>query len=266
MKAQISSLNPTINLSEVKTFALASPPIERWRKVLVFRYSHDIDDLSIDDRSIALLLMTQAIPSVLEMKDFLLQNPGRRLSSWGRMERGSLRLLNWIVASNRSLILQDGVVPSDAEELLDPLCPIPGARDVEYPGKVQGMPGDYMQFRFLQGSPEKEREFNKELQLVEAGQGKEEPQRPATLFLWHGSPMSNWHSIVRTGLDFQTLAHGRSYGNGVYFSQHMNVSTSYSSMSGRRAPNAAMFPNVSYPPFIFIDSISTLHSLVYGSG
>jgi ubiquitin-conjugating enzyme E2 Q len=49
------------------------------------------------------------------------------------------------------------------------------------------------------------------------------------MFAWHGSRLANWHSIIRTGLDFLEPLNGRAYGHGVYHSQDLNTSLGYSS-------------------------------------
>ena len=50
-----------------------------------------------------------------------------------------------------------------------------------------------------------------------------------TIFAWHGSPLENWHGIVREGLHFKNVLNGRAFGNGVYHSLDANTSLVYSS-------------------------------------
>lgn len=64
-----------------------------------------------------------------------------------------------------------------------------------------------------------------------------------TLFAFHGSPLPNWHSIIREGLHFQEVAHGRAYGNGCYHSLDLRTSMGYcppmtSYSGGNLAPGA----------------------------
>jgi ubiquitin-conjugating enzyme E2 Q len=47
------------------------------------------------------------------------------------------------------------------------------------------------------------------------------------MFAWHGSPLQNWHSIIRHGLDFKETLHGRAYGHGVYHAIDQNTSVGY---------------------------------------
>jgi ubiquitin-conjugating enzyme E2 Q len=53
-----------------------------------------------------------------------------------------------------------------------------------------------------------------------------------TLFAWHGSPLHNWHSIIREGLHFNETHHGRAFGHGVYHSLDVNTSIGYSGYGG----------------------------------
>ncbi|KAM4059221.1 poly(ADP-ribose) polymerase catalytic domain-containing protein [Hirsutella rhossiliensis] len=71
------------------------------------------------------------------------------------------------------------------------------------------------------------------------GPGKK--QEFPSLFAWHGSSLGNWHSIIRTGLDFETIANGRSYGNGVYMSRHMAVSSGYAGIISKPDIDSASF-------------------------
>lgn len=51
-----------------------------------------------------------------------------------------------------------------------------------------------------------------------------------SLFAFHGSPLANWHSIIREGLHFKETAHGRAFGHGCYHSLDLNTSIGYSDM------------------------------------
>ncbi|PHH92596.1 hypothetical protein CDD83_6657 [Cordyceps sp. RAO-2017] len=156
-----------------------------WVKALAFSFTHDPEYLPPEQQKTSLSFILLGIPS-------------------------SLVLLDWIIASNRSHIVQDQPVVRSSESVDG------GLRYA----------AEYLQFRFAQGSPHKERRFTQELKehaVDRLGQAKLFP----TLFAWHGSPLKNWHSIIRTGLDFSKRAHGRSYGDGVYMSQNMSVSVQY---------------------------------------
>ncbi|RFU76231.1 hypothetical protein TARUN_6007 [Trichoderma arundinaceum] len=224
---------------------------EEWVRVWVFQYNCDIDNINASDRAVALTMIMRGIPSVLDMRAYLLNNPSQRLASWGRMDKNSLTLLQWIISSNRSLILQDDAVPN----LIDP--PKKDSDNSEAttpsnPNKVQGMSREWMQFRFLQGTPEREGLFMKELMAVSQS-GSTESQFP-TIFAWHGSGIHNWHSIIRTGLDFETVQNGRSYGDGVYMSNEFSTSLSYcrkSILAARKQPGQtpeSFWPNSQLKP------------------
>jgi len=55
---------------------------------------------------------------------------------------------------------------------------------------------------------------------------RENPQ-----YLFHGSPVYNWYSILQNGLKnlsgTHLMANGKAYGNGIYFSNNVNMSLSY---------------------------------------
>lgn len=172
------------------------------------RYDQNFDDMKPQMKQTVMLRILDTLPSIELMSQFL-EPPGSEkvLSSWReRITPAALNLLRWIVASNRSCILQDRDDPNHL---------------------VSQMPG-YMQFRLVQGAPDKEQRFIKAVNSVSM---VENPKYP-TLFAWHGSPASNWHSILREGLNFDKIANGRACGNGVYFSSCYSTSAGYSADRG----------------------------------
>jgi ubiquitin-conjugating enzyme E2 Q len=105
--------------------------------------------------------------------------------------------------------------------------------DPDYPEKnrddrLHGMEG-WMQFRFAMGAPDKERRF---MNSVQSTKNRLRLTHP-TIFAWHGSPLMNWHSIIREGLHYRDIAHGRAFGNGCYHSLDFNTSYGYSGMYNR---------------------------------
>ena len=175
-------------------------------------FDQNLDDLEDRDKAFAMNKLLLALPSVAEMREYVVANPGRPLSKWDKMVPSSLALLRWIVASNRSYIRQidectDNEHGGDANAL---------SRKNE---KIQGVHG-WTQFRFAQSSPEKEALFQEVVEQVS------KPQR--TILAWHGSSLGNWHSIIRQGLDYKESENGRAYGDGVYFSRTFETSQSYS--------------------------------------
>ena len=171
-------------------------------------YEQNFDDLDDNEKHASLCMLLDTIPSIKEMKDFLESRNGKDMSlqAWAdRLSPAALGVLRWIIASNRSCIIQVDMVdgePSKAEE------------------RVSGM-SQWMQFRFAQGAPDKEQRF------VTAIRDTTALSTFPTMFAWHGSPIHNWHGIVREGLHFQHTAHGRAYGNGVYHSLQLITSLGY---------------------------------------
>ena len=176
-------------------------------------------------RDVATVAVANSIPSVLDMRSYLLEKPGRRLEHWPRMDKSSRTLLNWIITSNRSYLVQDGPVPTRPPGIVGPSIPVHPLTEAR---KVTGLQDDWMQFRFQQGSPYKEHKFE---QAVKTLQAMDPTRNPATLYAWHGSQLGRWHNIIRQGLDFTDVLNGRAQGNGVYFSSDFNVSVGYCRVS-----------------------------------
>lgn len=167
-------------------------------------YNKNFDDLPPDAKRRSIIMLLNTLPDIETMTDYLKNSgPEKKLSSWrDRISPGALDLLRWIVASNRSCILQDSC---DREHL------------------VSGMQ-NYLQFRLVQGAPDKEQRF---LRAIDKHTMSNKSQHP-TLFAWHGSPVHNWHSILREGLHYKQVVHGRALGDGVYMSRHFSTSSNYS--------------------------------------
>ncbi|PWY85038.1 ubiquitin conjugating enzyme [Aspergillus heteromorphus CBS 117.55] len=177
-----------------------------WRDVTFIPYNVDFDDLNLQLKMEAINTLLDTLPDVHAMKEYITNGASPEqntpLATWThRISPSALYVLRWIVASNRSCIVHDD----------DPKH------------QVTGMQG-YMQFRLAQGSPDKEKRF---VQAIACASSKKHP----TLFAWHGSPLHNWHNIVRQGLNFETVLHGRSYGNGVYMASDFLTSYGYTRVS-----------------------------------
>ncbi|KAI1339912.1 hypothetical protein F5Y15DRAFT_423402 [Xylariaceae sp. FL0016] len=171
-----------------------------------------LDDLPVPNRALSMMILLASLPSVTEMRSYLMENPSRQLATWERITPAAMRLLRWIIASNRSYIVQVGKGLSHNGNGVDDQL-------VRYNERISGVSG-WMQFRFAQGSPEKEALFREALQQVQ------KPKK--TILAWHGSATANWHSIIRQGLNFERMSNGRAYGDGVYFSPHFDYSLNYS--------------------------------------
>ena len=203
----------------------------------VYVYNQSFDQLSDGQKHQSIATLLETLPAVQEMKKYLVQKQHRQeptLKNWrDRLSESTLNLLRWIIASNRSCIVQvDRASSPDSGDALNNLSKTPTAPDISTTAastedRVSGM-AKWMQFRFAQGAPDKEQRF---IDCVNEGAARTGKKHP-TLFAWHGSPLSNWHSIVRQGLNFSETLHGRAYGHGVYMSPHCTTSISYSSMYG----------------------------------
>lgn len=190
-------------------------------EVEIFQYDHPFDELSEDLKNKAINHLLDAVPSVKEMQTLLMSSDqGQHPTLRGKVAESALSLLRWIIASNRSCILQVDPTPSghlgSGKTRQEVTTTFPDDR-------VSGMEG-WMQFRFAQGAPDKEQRFVDSVNTLTAG------CRHPTLFAWHGSPLSNWHSIIREGLHFKEAMHGRAYGDGVYMSSQAATSLGYSTI------------------------------------
>ncbi|EXJ57444.1 hypothetical protein A1O7_07792 [Cladophialophora yegresii CBS 114405] len=186
-------------------------------KVDCYLYDENFDEISITSQQTAILALLDTLPGVNDMRKYL-EIQGRtqshNLKAWSdRISDSALNLLRWIVASNRSCILQ-----------VDEICE-------EESSKIPGRPADrvggmdaWMQFRFAQGAPDKEKRFNDCVKKQAKATGTEYP----TLFAWHGSRIANWHSIIRQGLHYDEVINGRAFGNGIYMSNAATTSLTYS--------------------------------------
>ena len=178
-----------------------------FRDVAFVVYDTSLDELTTSQKQFMVIMMLDLLPSIEDMQEYL-NDPSSKstasLARWSdRIPKPALDILRWIVASNRSCIIQEDLKSN------------PDAG-------VHGVDG-YLQFRFAQGAPDKEERF---VQSVAAATAEANLKHP-TIFAWHGSPLGNWHGILREGLHFRETVHGRAYGHGVYMSSMFNTSSSY---------------------------------------
>ncbi|KAJ5594487.1 Ubiquitin-conjugating enzyme E2 [Penicillium hispanicum] len=173
------------------------------RKVRYVVYNANFDDLTPTMKQTSIVMLLDTLPSVDTLTEFLSHSKSEKPLSSLRdcVSPAALDLLRWIVASNRSCILQDSNGPEH---------------------QVSGMKG-YVQFRLVQGAPDKEQRF---VQAVRSNSLAINPDHP-TIFAWHGSAIHNWHSILREGLHFKNIINGRACGHGVYMSSHFQTSQGF---------------------------------------
>ncbi|KAH6695840.1 polymerase [Plectosphaerella plurivora] len=183
----------------------------------LYLYDRNIDDLEPTDMRRALLAVLDTLPSVMDLHKELTEVGVGSLIDCKGISAPSLALLRWIVSSNRSLIMQvDFPEAGPGMEAIDALNK-PDER-------LHGVGKGCVQFKFAQGSPDKEHRFMNAVKTEASSKTSKIP----TMFAWHGSPVGNWHSIIRSGLDYSATVNGRAFGNGVYFSNHYMTSSSYS--------------------------------------
>lgn len=176
----------------------------------LYRCEVEFDDLDDAGKAGAMVSILNTLPPVSHMREYLIQNPHNTLKSCPGILPAALTLLTWIVASNRSCILQVSQIEDPHATDLSLLRTIK-TREQEI---IPSMGSNIIQFRFAQGTPDKELRFHRALKGLQAQAKTKYP----TLFAWHGSSLKNWHSILRHGLDFKDTLNGRAFGHGVYFS------------------------------------------------
>lgn len=179
-------------------------------------YDVDFDDLSEHEKALTICMLLNSLPPIAHLQKYLFDHPGGSLSSYTGIFPAARTLLQWIVASNRSCILQ--VSPAGDDEKLS----LQGTKSRPQE-QIPGVNSGYVQFRFAQGSPDKELRFQRALNELGIQKTKKHP----TIFAWHGSKLSNWHSILRQGLDYNQVQNGRAFGDGVYFSRDYHTSATY---------------------------------------
>jgi ubiquitin-conjugating enzyme E2 Q len=232
-----TSFYPTITVDEPVVVSLNSagtaattdmptPPVvaantataPQWDNASISTYGQDFDELTPSEKCQAICRLLDTLPTVNEMRNYLAQHRPNDLRNWvERLSRDATNLLRWIIASNRACIMQveteankTNSVASHKEE------------------RLHGAEG-YMQFRFAMGAPDKESRFVSEVRKTTDRLGLQYP----TIFAWHGSPLHNWHMIIREGLHFNETVHGRAYGHGVYFAKDGQTSIGYAGGLGR---------------------------------
>ncbi|KAK8086187.1 hypothetical protein PG994_001161 [Apiospora phragmitis] len=204
-------IGTTVKVVVVSVLPHAAAQVGEQSDVHVVLYNQNLDDLDENRKAAAILMQLETLPSVATMRSYLAANPTQQIEKWDRLTPAASKLLRWVVASNRSYIVQVDECPTEDGEPEKGL-----ARQQEHISGVDG----WLQFRFAQGSPEKEVLFQEALQQVN------KPHK--TILAWHGSALSNWHSIIRQGLNFEQVHNGRAHGNGVYFGHDFMTSLGYS--------------------------------------
>ncbi|KAJ6535048.1 hypothetical protein B0H19DRAFT_1383300 [Mycena capillaripes] len=97
--------------------------------------------------------------------------------------------------------------------------------------QIQGVDSAWRQFRFSIGAPDAEAKFQKVLQT--AIKSDSDAEKYQSLFAFHGSALRNWHSIIRHGLWYKTVANGRAFGDGVYLAKEAQTSMGHYATDGQ---------------------------------
>lgn len=213
-------------MANLATPATTPPPAAIVSAQMVI-YNQNFDEMDNASKSETIVTLLQTLPSVKELQAYLVHQSRfsePSLKAWKeRVTPAALGILRWIIASNRSCIVQVDKCPGQDDNDA-------AVAKLRLDQRVSNISDSWVQFRFAQGSPDKEQRFYnalKEQQNLEQLNSKH-----PTIWAWHGSPLQNWHSIIRSGLDFREVLHGRAYGAGVYHAMDQNISVGYAQQSG----------------------------------
>ncbi|TFK19866.1 hypothetical protein FA15DRAFT_626277 [Coprinopsis marcescibilis] len=166
----------------------------------------DFDTLTKQQMRAVIVKLIDKLPSIEEMKKHLMRKlrAGKGKPKLEECATGvppaAWLVLRWIVGSCTAHIEEI----TSGDEMIKNLDP------------------NWRQFRLSVGAPDAEAKFDEAVK--NAVQEDENAKQCPVLYAFHGSPMRNWHSIIRHGLWFKEIAHGRAYGNGVYLAKEGNVS------------------------------------------
>lgn len=146
-------------------------------------YDTEFDNLDSAGKASSMVTILKSLPPISSLREYLIKNPHSRLRSYSGISPAAVTLLEWIVASNRSCILQ--VTPVEDCHVQDrTLLESIKTREQEAIPSLKGC----VQFRFAQGAPDKELRFHRALK-----EAKLYNSPYPTLFAWHGSALSNWY-------------------------------------------------------------------------
>ncbi|KAJ3535766.1 hypothetical protein NM688_g6931 [Phlebia brevispora] len=183
----------------------------------------DFDPLPHQHKQQVVASLLAFLPSVEDMKRYLESKHGRGINPMLRacdpnVPAAAWSVLRWCIASCTAHLEE-----LTAEE-----------------DRVGNVGSEWTQFRFTVGAPNAEAQFAAEQEKARAKDGN--ARIYPSLYAFHGSPVKNWHSIIRHGLWYKTIAHGRAYGDGVYFAKDGNVSmTGYTGMTVTSWPKTALY-------------------------
>ncbi|EJD40876.1 hypothetical protein AURDEDRAFT_115746 [Auricularia subglabra TFB-10046 SS5] len=183
----------------------------------------DFDMLPLDYQRASVVQLLDSLPPVADMKKYLDRARGKGKLRLSKMDSNILPaawgIFRWAIASCTAYL----------EEILDE------------DEMVHNIDKTWRQFRFSVGAPDAEAHFKANVDAA-----KREDRNAATypsLYAFHGSPLRNWHSIIREGLQLRPPIHGRAYGHGVYFAKDGSISMgTYATRGSCKWKNSAMCP------------------------
>ncbi|KDR71552.1 hypothetical protein GALMADRAFT_253891 [Galerina marginata CBS 339.88] len=175
----------------------------------------DFDDLTLPQMRHCIAKLINTLPSVEDMK----KNMDRKVKAGKSKPKlrdvdpnvlpAAWSILRWVVASCTAHI----ELIDSGEELIKNLDPT------------------WRQFRLTVGAPDAEAKFKDALKV--AAQEDANVKKFPVIYAFHGSPLKNWHSIIRHGLWYRTVAHGRAFGDGVYLAKDASTSMGYYAVAAR---------------------------------
>lgn len=168
---------------DVNNFVPSGAPASQAVEMDLLACDTEFDDLDDAGKAGAMVTILKSLPPIISLREYLVKNPHSRLRSYAGVSPAAVTLLEWIVASNRSCILQ--VTPVEDPHVRDrTFLESIKTRDEEAIPSLKG----FVQFRFAQGAPDKELRFHRALKETKT-QSSDYP----TLFAWHGSALANWY-------------------------------------------------------------------------
>ncbi|KXN88395.1 hypothetical protein AN958_07377 [Leucoagaricus sp. SymC.cos] len=185
----------------------------------------DFDQLTLPEMRYVIVTLLDTLPSLFEMRTHLLKkvDDGKQKPKLQDINAAILPaswlILRWCMASCTAYL----------EEITNPS------------ELVQGLDTPWRQFRFNVGAPDAEAKFSEAVR-----QAQEDNQRARefpVLYAFHGSPLRNWHSIIRHGLWFKTVANGRAYGHGVYLAKDGRISSGSYAGAGQTWSRSMIAPS-----------------------
>ncbi|KAJ6451098.1 hypothetical protein C8R47DRAFT_1221896 [Mycena vitilis] len=199
----------------------------------------EFDLLPVEHMRASIAGLIDTLPSIDDMKRHLDREvkPGKSKPRLKEMENGTIlpaawSALRWCVAScarrtsrrcRRSSSFRVSVRPSPS--------PPPSSSSVRAANSRAAADTAWRQFRFSVGAPDAESKFQKALQDATKTDGN--ARKYPSLYAFHGSALRNWHSIIRHGLWYKTVANGRAFGDGVYLAKEAQTSMGHYAAGGR---------------------------------